>query len=220
HEAKGDAAGAEQLYRRELEIYPDNGRARFNLAQILRGRGDRAGYLAELRQGVAQAPEFGPCYWYLAREELDGGRLDEAADLARRGLEAQPVSDVAPLGHYVLADVYNRRRQPAKAQEEVSKARKLEAALRKKPPSGLSGVPGLTDAHVHVEGIGAALESLDLVGAATLEEALRRVADRVPRLAPGDWLLGRGWDQNDWPGQPFPGAADLDRVSGAHPVYL
>ena len=133
HEAKGDAAGAEQLYRRELEIYPDNGRARFNLAQILRGRGDRAGYLAELRQGVAQAPEFGPCYWYLAREELDGGRLDAAADLARRGLEAQPVSEVAPLGHYVLADVYNRRGEPAKAQEEVTKARKLEAALRRKP---------------------------------------------------------------------------------------
>ena len=136
-EARGDAAGAEQLYRRELETYPDNGRARFNLAQLLRGRGDHAGYLAELRTGIAQAPEFGPCYWYLAREELDGGRLDEAADLARRGLEAQPVSDVAPLGHYVLADVYNRRGEPAKAQEEVSKARKLEAALRKKPPSAL-----------------------------------------------------------------------------------
>jgi arylsulfatase A-like enzyme/Tfp pilus assembly protein PilF len=133
HEAKGDAAGAEQLYRRELEVYPDNGRARFNLAQLLRGRGDRTGYLAELRQGVAQAPEFGPCYWYLAREELDGGRLDEAADLARRGLEAQPVSEVAPLGHYVLADVYNRRGEPTRAQEEVAKARKLEAALRRKP---------------------------------------------------------------------------------------
>jgi hypothetical protein len=37
------------------------------------------------------------------------------------------------LGHYVLADVYNRRGEPAKAQEELSKARKLEAALRKKP---------------------------------------------------------------------------------------
>jgi tetratricopeptide (TPR) repeat protein len=82
---------------------------------------------------VEQAPEFGPCYWYLAREELNRGRLDEAADLARRGLQAQPVSDVAPLGHYVLADVYNRRGEPAKAQEELSKARKLEAALRKKP---------------------------------------------------------------------------------------
>src|SRR5207245_11100653 len=86
-----------------------------------------------LGTGRAQAPEFGPCYWCRGREGLDGGRLDEAAGLARRGLEAQPVSDVAPLGHYVLADVYNRRGEPAKAQEEVSKAQRLEAALRKNP---------------------------------------------------------------------------------------
>jgi arylsulfatase A-like enzyme/Flp pilus assembly protein TadD len=132
-EARGEAARAETLYRSELETYPDNGRARFNLAQVLRARGDRQGYLAQLRAGVEQAPDFGACYWYLAREELGAGRLDEAADLARRGLEAQPVSEVAPLGHYVLADVYNRQGQAAKAQEEVGKAQRLEAALRKNP---------------------------------------------------------------------------------------
>jgi arylsulfatase A-like enzyme/Flp pilus assembly protein TadD len=132
-EARGEAARAETLYRSELATYPDNGRARFNLAQVLRARGDRQGYLAQLRAGVEQAPDFGACYWYLAREELGAGRLDEAADLARRGLEAQPVSEVAPLGHYVLADVYNRQGQAAKAQEEVGKAQRLEAALRKNP---------------------------------------------------------------------------------------
>jgi arylsulfatase A-like enzyme/Flp pilus assembly protein TadD len=132
-EARGDVAQAEALYREELATYPDHGRARFNLAQIRRARGDRDGYLAELRQGIEKAPDFGACYWYLAREELGAGHLDAAADLARRGLEAQPVSDVAPLGHYVLADVYNRQGQGAKAQEEVGKAQRLEAALRKNP---------------------------------------------------------------------------------------
>src|SRR5881394_2155205 len=88
---------------------------------------------SDLREGIAKAPDFGACYWYLAREELGAGRLEAAADLARRGLEAQPVSDVAPLGHYVLADVYTRQGQPAKAQEEVGKAQRLEAALRKNP---------------------------------------------------------------------------------------
>jgi predicted amidohydrolase YtcJ len=86
--------------------------------------------------------------------------------------------------------------------------------------AGALVLPGLTDAHVHVEGLGTARESLDLVGAATLEEALARVAAAARKLGPGEWLLGRGWDQNDWPGQKFPGAADLDRVSGDHPVYL
>lgn len=132
-EAKGDVAGAEALYREELATYPDHGRARFNLAQILRARGDRDGYLAELREGIAKSPDFGPCYWYLAREELGAGRLDAAADLARRGLEAQPVSDVAALGHYVLADVYTRQGHADKAREEVGKAQRLEAALRKSP---------------------------------------------------------------------------------------
>lgn len=81
-------------------------------------------------------------------------------------------------------------------------------------------LPGLTDAHVHVEGLGAARETLDLVGAATLDEALARVAARARSLAPGEWLLGRGWDQNDWPGQRFPTAADLDRVAADRPVFL
>src|SRR6058998_1403048 len=55
----------------------------------------------------------------------------------------------------------------------------LGPATRRIDLAGRAVVPGLTDAHVHVEGIGAALESLDLVGAATLDEALRRVADRA-----------------------------------------
>jgi tetratricopeptide (TPR) repeat protein len=124
---------AERLYRAELATYPDNGRARFNVAQLRRARGDRAGYLAELRAGVEQAPDFGACYWFLAREELGAGRLSEAAELARRGLEAQPASEVAPLGHYVLADVYARQGEPAKAQAEVAKAERLEAALLRHP---------------------------------------------------------------------------------------
>ena len=85
---------------------------------------------------------------------------------------------------------------------------------------GRAVVPGLTDAHVHVESLGASLENLDLVGATTLDEACRRVGARARTLRPGEWLLGRGWDQNDWPGQQFPTAADLDRVSSGHPVYL
>jgi len=132
-EARGDVAGAERLYREELQTYADSGRARFNLAQLHRATGDRVRYLAELQDCVLKAPEFGACYLYLAREELGAGRLDQAADLAKRGLEVQPGSDVAPLGHYVLADVYNRRGQGAQAQEEVAKAQRLEAALKKSP---------------------------------------------------------------------------------------
>jgi predicted amidohydrolase YtcJ len=81
-------------------------------------------------------------------------------------------------------------------------------------------VPGLADAHVHVEGIGQASESLDLVGAASLQEALDRVAKGARALPPGEWLIGRGWDQNDWPEKRFPTAAELDRAAADRPVLL
>lgn len=129
-EARGRDVEAERLYRAELERYADHGRARFNLAQLLRQRGDHAGYLAALRAGVEQAPEFGPCFFFLAREELDAGRLDEAARLAQRGLAIDTHSEVAPLGHYVLADVYSRRGDRGRAQAEADAGRRLERALR------------------------------------------------------------------------------------------
>ncbi len=105
-EARGDRAGAERLYREELETYPDNGRARFNLAQLRREEGDAAGFLAELRESTEKAPDFAPAFFFLAREELPAGRLDDALALARKGLEKDERSVLAPLGHYVLADVY------------------------------------------------------------------------------------------------------------------
>jgi arylsulfatase A-like enzyme/Flp pilus assembly protein TadD len=134
-EVRGKADVAETLYRRELATYPDHGRARFNLAQMLRERGDRQGYLAELRTSLEKAPKFGASYFYLAREQLNAGDLKGAMDLAQKGLEEDPSSPVSPLGHYVLADVYNRQGRPADASAEVAKARRLEARLRRQPPS-------------------------------------------------------------------------------------
>jgi hypothetical protein len=81
-------------------------------------------------------------------------------------------------------------------------------------------VVALADAHVHVEGLGQAAESLDLVGALSLQEALDRVAAGARALPPGEWLIGRGWDQNDWPEQRFPTAVELDRAAGDRPVLL
>ncbi len=93
-------------------------------------------------------------------------------------------------------------------------------ATRSLELAGRTVLPGLTDAHVHVEGLGTSLESLSLVGAETLAEAVSRVGEAARTGPAGEWILGRGWDQNDWPGKRFPTAADLDRVTGDHPVYL
>jgi choline-sulfatase len=133
-EAKGDVASAEALYREEVATYPDNGKARFNLAQLYRERGDRRRYLEELETAVETAPDFGPPFFFLARERLGEGRLDQAVALAQEGLEVASGSPVAPLGHYVLADAYNRQGRESDARDQVRKAERLEAALKKSPP--------------------------------------------------------------------------------------
>ncbi|TAK65243.1 MAG: amidohydrolase [Dehalococcoidia bacterium] len=81
-------------------------------------------------------------------------------------------------------------------------------------------VPGFTDAHAHLLGVGAAKRNADLKGCATLDGAIRRVAERVASTPAGGWVRGAGWDQNDWPGARFPHRRDLDAVAPEHPVVL
>jgi predicted amidohydrolase YtcJ len=81
-------------------------------------------------------------------------------------------------------------------------------------------VPGLTDAHGHVAGLGESLVGVGLLGADTLQEALARVKQAAPAAYRGEWLLGRGWDQNDWPEKRFPTRADLDAAFPSTPVVL
>ena len=81
-------------------------------------------------------------------------------------------------------------------------------------------VPGLIDAHAHVSGLGMAMMEADLTGATDKQEVLRRLQAHARTLAPGAWLVGRGWDQNDWPERAFPTAAELDAVFPDRPVWL
>lgn len=129
-QAKGDRDGAERQYRDVLTMDPNNARARFNLARLVGEKGDREGYLGELLMSIEMAPSFGPAYFLLAREELDSGDRGSAEELALRGLEVDPESEDAPLGHFVLADVYSRQGQAVEAAEEARKGRALEARNR------------------------------------------------------------------------------------------
>jgi predicted amidohydrolase YtcJ len=86
--------------------------------------------------------------------------------------------------------------------------------------TGTTILPGLTDAHGHLYGLGLSLDTVDLVGSETYDEVIRRVAERARRAAPNEWILGRGWDQNRWPGKQFPTAPALDAAIPDHPVWL
>jgi predicted amidohydrolase YtcJ len=85
---------------------------------------------------------------------------------------------------------------------------------------GRSVTPGLTDSHAHLYGLGAALEALDLKGAASEEAAAAKAGAAAKALPDGEWLLGRGWDQNLWPDKKFPSAASLDKAVGERPAAL
>ncbi|MBK5254743.1 MAG: sulfatase-like hydrolase/transferase, partial [Vicinamibacteria bacterium] len=130
-EARGRFDEAESLYRAELSTFTDHGKARFNLAQLERQRGNLVGFMNELRVSTEKAPDFGPSFFFLARAELNAGRLEVARDLAERGLKVDNTSEVAPLGHYVLADILSRQNKPKEAAAEAAKGKELESRARR-----------------------------------------------------------------------------------------
>ncbi len=81
-------------------------------------------------------------------------------------------------------------------------------------------VPGLHDAHGHFTGLGASLQTLDLRGTRSYREIVDRVKQRLTAARPGEWILGRGWDQNDWADTAWPTHDALTAVSPDNPVYL
>ncbi|MFC1554440.1 amidohydrolase [candidate division KSB1 bacterium] len=86
--------------------------------------------------------------------------------------------------------------------------------------NGKLAVPGLIDAHGHLPGLGQALENLDFVGTTSFQQILNIVENKVRTVQPGEWILGRGWDQNDWDNKQFPNHDALSRISPDNPVFL
>jgi predicted amidohydrolase YtcJ len=103
--------------------------------------------------------------------------------------------------------------------------------VEKQDMQGKTILPGLTDAHIHIQHYALGLSKVDCE-TKTKEECLRRVAERAKQAKPGEWVLGHGWNQNEWsqPSPPaplpegeggdFPTAEELDAVSPNNPVYL
>ncbi len=85
---------------------------------------------------------------------------------------------------------------------------------------GRTVIPGMTDAHAHVAGLGSSLRSVDLVGTTSYEQVIARVVEKARTTPKGEWILGRGWDQNDWGDTRWPSHEALSRAVPEHPVYL
>jgi predicted amidohydrolase YtcJ len=85
---------------------------------------------------------------------------------------------------------------------------------------GRTVIPGMTDAHAHLLGLGTALRTVDLTGTTSYAEVVARVAARAREVPAGTWIIGRGWDQNRWADARFPTHEALDAAVPDHPVAL
>jgi predicted amidohydrolase YtcJ len=85
---------------------------------------------------------------------------------------------------------------------------------------GRTVVPGLTDSHCHIFGIGEREMRLNLEGTNSLEDFLVKVKERVSHIEKGKWITGRGWIETFWKPAQFPSRQDLDKIAPDNPVFL
>ena len=87
---------------------------------------------------------------------------------------------------------------------------------------GKSVLPGLIDSHIHVVGTGLLLSQINCrtPPMGSISDILAAVKEEVDKAAPGDWILGRGWDQVKLSDHRNPTRWDLDKVSLENPVWL
>ena len=105
---------------------------------------------------------------------------------------------------------------------EIGLKPELELKYRIKETYDAKGntiVPGLIDAHAHLYGLGLELRNVDLIGTTSFDEVLERVvAFQEEKNMP--YIIGRGWDQNDWDDKNFPTKKELDSLFPDTPVSL
>lgn len=81
-------------------------------------------------------------------------------------------------------------------------------------------LPGIIDAHGHVLGLGLGLLEADLRVAESERDAVQTVTAFAANQAQSDWIIGRGWNQENWPSKRFPTRQSLDESFANQPVWL
>ena len=84
---------------------------------------------------------------------------------------------------------------------------------------GQTVVPGLIDAHCHFLGMGFNQQSVNLVGTKSFDEVVQRVVE-FQKEKNLNYIVGRGWDQNDWDIKEFPNKTKLDSLFPNTPISL
>jgi predicted amidohydrolase YtcJ len=133
---------------------------------------------------------------------------------------------------FVNADIYTQA-SPARAEAMAVRDGRILAIGSNADIRKLKGIrtqvvdlgghfvmPGYNDAHVHLAAGGFRHYEVDLTGAQSLQEMQQQIAAHTKLLAPGEWIIGGGWDHTLWVGEQLPTRQDLDSVTGDHPAFL
>jgi predicted amidohydrolase YtcJ len=102
----------------------------------------------------------------------------------------------------------------------LSAQRFVGTATRVVDLQGKTVLPGFTDSHQHLSGVGMREMTLNLEGIESLDAFLAAVKARVDRAKPGEWVTGRGWIETFWKPPVFPTRSDLDNIAPDNPVLL
>lgn len=85
---------------------------------------------------------------------------------------------------------------------------------------GKTVIPGLIDSHAHLYGLAISFSQAQLRDTRSKQEVIQKLREHARNLSDDDWLLGGGWDQNDWPDSAFPSREILDNEFPDRPVWL
>jgi hypothetical protein len=102
------------------------------------------------------------------------------------------------------------------ANQDILKKYKAKKTL---DAAGKTIVPGFIDAHAHFFSYGGSLQAVNLVDTKSWDEIIEK-CQAFGKVHTEGWLIGRGWDQNDWTNKEYPNKEKLDILFPKRPVFL
>ena len=143
-------------------------------------------------------------------------QTDQSADIVFRNGNVYTANDKAPRAQAIA--VKGDRIVFVGSNEAAQKF--VGANTRVVDLKGNTVLPGFTDSHQHLSGVGQREMTLNLEGTTSLDDLLGKLKARVDQAKPGEWVTGRGWIETHWQPPVFPTRWDLDKVSPNNPVIL
>ncbi|HSE42292.1 MAG TPA: tetratricopeptide repeat protein [Acidobacteriota bacterium] len=115
YEKLGQTNRSIQEYHAELDVAPQNVKAHFNLGRFYMKEGKIDEGIKHMQAAIEAEPEFALGHLFLAH-------LTKAKEFAEKGLSLNPDPEYRPLGHFVLADIYNRQGRYDLEKQELRRA--------------------------------------------------------------------------------------------------